>query len=206
MISFRLLGSALMASLLLAPVARAQPPEAQAPKPAPVQPVQPMPPGARPSTTTLMVEITVSRYKADKRLSSVPFVMTVVPEAGRSTLRVGGQVPVPTTTFTPAKEGAAPSNPLISYTYRDIGTNIDVQAGAIGEGRYRLAITVEESSLYPAEAAKAGGSTAGAPAFRSFRTNNFVTLKDGQTMEFTAATDRIDGEVVRIGVKLTVLN
>ena len=34
--------------------------------------------------------------------------------------------------------------------YRDIGTNIDVTASA-APGRYRIAVTLEESSVYPSE-------------------------------------------------------
>jgi hypothetical protein len=30
-------------------------------------------------------------------------------------------------------------------------------------------------------------------------------VKDGQTVQFTAATDRVSGEVVRVEVKLTVV-
>jgi hypothetical protein len=42
------------------------------------------------------------------------------------------------------------------------------------------------------------------PVIRSFRLSNQVTLSDGQSTQFTAATDRITGEVVRAEVTLTV--
>jgi hypothetical protein len=43
------------------------------------------------------------------------------------------------------------------------------------------------------------------PTFRSFRSSNVVVLKDGQSTEFAAATDKISGEVVKVDVTLTVV-
>jgi hypothetical protein len=43
------------------------------------------------------------------------------------------------------------------------------------------------------------------PVFRSFRSTNTLVLRDGQTRQFTAATDRVSGEVVRIDVTLNVV-
>jgi hypothetical protein len=48
-------------------------------------------------------------------------------------------------------------------------------------------------------------TVAGAPAFRSLRSSNTLILRDGQSVDYTAATDRITGEVARISVKLTVI-
>ena len=91
--------------------------------------------------------------------------------------------------------------------YRDIGTNIDVTASAAPDGRYRIAVTLEESSV-PVErrCQKRLHGCRRSLAFRSLRANNNVNLKDGQSIEFTAATDRLNGEVTRISLKLTVLN
>ncbi len=45
----------------------------------------------------------------------------------------------------------------------------------------------------------------GLPVVRSFQTTNRLILKDGQTSQFTAATDRVSGEVVRIDITLKVV-
>ena len=42
------------------------------------------------------------------------------------------------------------------------------------------------------------------PVIRSFRASNNVVLRDGQTRQFTAAADRITGEVVKVDVTLRV--
>jgi len=170
------------------------------------QPAKPVAPAPRVDTETLMmVEVTISRYLGDKRQSSTPYSLTVVPH-NRSSLRMGGDVPVPATTFTPAqKDDAKPSTPLTSYSYRSVGTNIDVIAGAHVDDKFILTITIEESSIYPPEAAPPTTKTTGAPAFRKFQSNNSMALSDGQNLEYVMATDRISGEVYRVNVKLTVV-
>jgi hypothetical protein len=41
--------------------------------------------------------------------------------------------------------------------------------------------------------------------FRSFRASFVPLLRDGQTVQYTAATDPVSGEVVKIDVTVTVL-
>ena len=184
--------AALIALLVVPALAAAQ----QAPTP------------AVPTVTALMVEITVNRHQGDKRLSSIPYTLAVTPDKDRASLRVGGEIPVVRTTPPGAKEpdGIPPPN----VGYRPVGTSIDVSATPAAEGRYRLSITIEETSVYADESGGAlskapAVSATGLPAFRNLRANNTVLLKDGQAIEFTAASDRISGEVARIAVKLTVV-
>ena len=161
--------------------------------------------GAKPTVTALMVEVTISRHLGDKLISSTPYQLSVIPE-NRSSLRMGGDVPVPSVTFAPAQEGK-PANPLTSYGYRSIGTNIDVIAGPVVDGQYRLTLTIEENSIYPLDAASitTAMKATGAPAFRSFKSNNTIALRDGQSLDYTMATDRISGEVYRVNIKLAVV-
>jgi type II secretory pathway component GspD/PulD (secretin) len=133
--------------------------------------------------------------------------MSVMP-GDRSSLRMGGEVPVPTTTFTP-KEDGKPATVLSSYGYRNIGTNMDVQCSRV-EGtqsarQYRITLTIDENSIYPDELAPTTSKTTGAPAFRSFKSTNTFSLRDGQSVEYAAATDRLSGEVYRVTVKLTLV-
>jgi Flp pilus assembly secretin CpaC len=175
---------------------------------------QPAKPTAKVTVTALMVEVTVSRYQGDKRISSLPYTISVTPDGNRANLRVGGEVAIPSTTFSPAKTATADaagaeakSTPLTSYSYRSIGTSIDVSATPADDDRFKVSISLEESSIYPpGEAAKNMNLVSGAPAFRSLRSSNTLTLRDGQSVDYTAATDRITGEVARISVKLTVIN
>ncbi|MBA3269475.1 MAG: hypothetical protein H0T71_03120 [Acidobacteria bacterium] len=159
--------------------------------------------GAKLTVTALMVEVTISRSVGEKRLSSIPYTIGVTPDGNRATLRVGGSVAIPTSGI-PAGDGKPAAQ---SYGYREIGTNIDVIAAPAEDGRYRLSLTVDESSVYPTDdTAKNAMLMSGAPAFRSLKSNNAVTLRHGQSVEYTVATDRITGETARISVKLTVIN
>jgi hypothetical protein len=164
------------------------------------------PPPVRASVTALMVEVTISRHLAEKRLSSMPYSLSVNP-GDRSSLRMGGDIPIPTVTFTPgAKDDAKPpSNPVSSYGYRSIGTNIDVVAREGADGRYNLTLTIDETSVYADDLAPATTKTTGAPAFRGFKSTNSMALRDGQSIEYTTATDRLTGEVYRVTVKMSVI-
>ncbi len=65
-------------------------------------------------------------------------------------------------------------------------------------------MTIEDTSVYPSTA-DMPGTVGGAPTLRTFRASNELLLRDGQTMEFMAATDKVSGEVIKAEVTLTVL-
>ena len=162
--------------------------------------------GPTTSVTALMVEVTISRYQGEKRISSLPYTLSVVPNRSNrpATLRIGGEIPVATTVA--SKDPAAADPKPVSYSYRPIGTNIDVIVDSMAEDRYAVQIVVEETSIYPpSDSSKGPFLVSNAPAFRSFRSSNLLSLRDGQSLEYTAATDRITGEVAHVSVKLTVV-
>ena len=166
--------------------------------------------------TPLQVQVVVSRYSGDKKIGSLPYVLTVnagasslrLEQSENSRLRMGSDVPVPSSVFTPvasekAADGSAQPAPLRSFTYRSVGTNIDCRARSMGDGRFELGISIEDNSIIP-DGGSPGGQQA-APSVRSFQSSQTLILRDGQSRQFTAATDRVSGEVVRIDVTLTVV-
>jgi hypothetical protein len=155
-------------------------------------------PAPAPRATTLMLEVVIARYQGDKRVSSLPYSLAVYAnDSEHSRLRIGGEVPVPSPAMTDGKV-------LASYSYRSIGTSIDCRASTLDEGRFRVLITIEDTSVY-ADSETPGAKATGAASFRSFRSNNALVLRDGQTAEFTTATDRISGEVTKVTVKLSIM-
>ena len=88
--------------------------------------------------------------------------------------------------------------------YQDIGTNIDCTAKVV-DGGFELMISVSDTSVYTNIKDDATPTVGDMPVFRSFKSTNTLVMKDGQTREFTAATDRVSGEVIRIGVTLRVV-
>ena len=96
----------------------------------------------------LKVQLTLMRFKGDKKISSVPYMLGVLTNAQKTSLRMGVQVPVPITIFTTKSEGGAASAPQTSYNYRDVGTNIDCEAENLGNGLFNLVIAVDDSTLF----------------------------------------------------------
>ena len=85
------------------------------------------------------------------------------------------------------------------FTYQDIGTNIDCSAFVNDDGRFELTISIEDSSIREEKRNEL-------PLIRMLRlSNQVVVLRDGQSTQFTAVTDRISGEVVRVDVTLNVV-
>ena len=154
------------------------------------------------SPNTIRVQLLMSRYQGDKKISSLPYTLTLITaerNPGRSSLRLGTQVPI-TTMSRQGSDANAPMVPTVQY--RDIGTNIDCLATTLDDGRFKLDLTVEDSSVDK----EAGGAAASAhPVFRSFRTSDSLMLRDGQTAQYSTATDKISGEVWKVDVTLTVV-
>lgn len=153
----------------------------------------------------LSVEVVVTRYQGEKKISSLPYTLAVnandnaLAPGGVCQLRMGTQVPVPAAMVT--KDGASER----SFAYRDIGTNIDCSARSIEDGNFQLRLTVEDTSVYANTQDTATPRVDQMPLFRSFRSTNTLVLRDGQTRDFSAAADRVSGEVVRIAVTLRVV-
>jgi hypothetical protein len=154
----------------------------------------------------LDIQVVVSRYQGDKKVSSLPYSLGVnANEPGNSRLRMGANVPVPSMAA-PKGNPTGMSGPMPGpVTYKDIGTNIDCNARTLDEGRFQVMISVEDTSVYTNVQDGSTPSVEDMPIFRSFRSFNTLVLKDGQTRQFTAATDRVNGEVVKIDVTLRVV-
>jgi hypothetical protein len=157
----------------------------------------------------LQVQVVISRYKGDKRISSVPYTLSVnantLLDGGKpSSVRMGARIPVQNPGFV-RTDGKPPEGP-ISFNYQNVGTNIDCYANGTADGRFELNISIEEESVYLDDQPSPATSRAGGlPVFRNFRSSNELILRDGQSSQFTAATDRITGELVRVDVTLTVV-
>jgi hypothetical protein len=157
----------------------------------------------------LSIDIVVSRYQGEKKISSLPYTLSVNANdnapGGVCQLRMGAKVPVPSI-VAPKQNPAGPAGPMPGpFTYQEIGTNIDCSARTLEEGGFQLRLTVEDTSVYTDIKDQATPTVEQVPVFRSFRSTNTLVLRDGQTRDFNAAADRVSGEVVRIAVTLRVV-
>jgi type II secretory pathway component GspD/PulD (secretin) len=162
---------------------------------------KPTPP--KPAQIQLRLQLVLSRYQGDKKISSVPYQMWVTTNEDPARLRMGVQVPVPTTTV-----GTTPgTTPTSSYSLKDVGTQIDCRATTgVEAGVYKIGLTVNDSGFYNTSAQHAAPeSSAPAPTYRNFTSTFTILLRDGQTAQYTTATDPVSGEVLKIDATLNVL-
>jgi hypothetical protein len=139
---------------------------------------------ARP-LTPLQVQVVLSRYEGDKKVSSHPYFLAVIANHPQGVnLKMGSQVPVPT----------APD----AIEYKNVGTIIDCAATTTDDGRFQVQVHIEDSSVMERR------SSDFPPTLRTFSATNTLILKDGQTAQFTAAADKTTGEVVRVDITMKV--
>jgi hypothetical protein len=165
---------------------------------------KPVPPPAQAGFTgpriPLRVQVVMSRYQGEKKVSSLPYVLGVLANGQKTSLRMGIQVPI--------LMGMKTESPVMppSYNYKDVGTNIDCQAQDAGTGQYSLNLVIEDTSIHVDSSAKSDKQIArDVPAFRSFNASFGMLLRDGQTLQYASATDPISGEVMKIDITLTIV-
>jgi hypothetical protein len=160
------------------------------------------------------VEVVISRYQNDKKTSSLPYALTVntvytyqVDQAPLTSLRMGGEVPLPVMSTPIGPDG----KPVAGFTgggpvqYKAVGTNIDARGRILQDNRFEVWVSVQDDAIATPQTVGAGSSpSASLPVIRTFRASNNLVLRDGQTRQFTAAADRITGEVVKVDVTLRV--
>jgi hypothetical protein len=141
------------------------------------------------SPIPLRVQVVFTESDGDKKIVSLPYSFTVNADEHHARpdtqIRDGARIPI----FT---------NKDQQLQYMDVGTNIDCSAQTEGEGRYKLVLTVERSSI------SQESSPTNAPITRQFRAEMNPILRDGQTLESVMATDPVNGHVYRVSVTLSV--
>jgi hypothetical protein len=157
------------------------------------------------AVVSLKVQVVISKYQGEKKTSSMPYLLSLnagpTPGVaqGNAQLRMGTKVPIITTPAeTPASDAAGKPK---AVQYQDIGTNIDCTATTLDGGRFRVLVTVDDSSLYT----DGQSHNTQNPTVRAFRAMNSMILKDGETAQFTAAVDKVSGEVTKLDITLTVV-
>ena len=150
------------------------------------------------------VQITFTEYDGEKKIKSLPYALLLQArnDVPGTKIRMGSRVPV----YTGGEHG--------SMQYLDVGTNIDCRASVTQDSRYRLSMSLERSWVegdvfVPVQ--KPAGSTNdpavgqfAQPIIRQFRSENNVTMRDGQTIETNFATDPVSGKVIKLEVSINV--
>jgi len=154
----------------------------------------------------LKIQLVVSRTAVDKKvISSLPYTLWVTANDKKPTsVRMGVQVPIVQTSFGQVAAGGFATIPQSSYTYKDIGTNIDCQAVSQADGTFNLDIKLSDSSV-SFDQKESAQSPKGVAAFRNFTSNFSILVKDGQTAQYASATDPVSGETLKVDVTVNVL-
>lgn len=164
------------------------------------------PPVARPSRQPLVpleIQVVIARYQGEKRVSSMPYVLAVNANGERASLNMGADVAIPSGPIAAPVDGKP--SPLMSYGYKNVGTNIICGATTADEGRFDVNISIDDSSVFMKEDGSPSTGAGNMPAFRSFKSRNTLLLRDGQARQYTAATDRVSSETIRIEVTLRIV-
>ena len=166
---------------------------------------------AQSGQVTLKVAVVISRFNAEKKTGSLPFLLMVVPamtlngpDGDRTSLQTGSEVPVPQTVIGAPAAGGAASQPQFSYSYRSVGTNITGAARIVADGQFNVGLTVTDSQIMT-DLSEASGMTKGLPRFQSFTSTTRLLLRDGQSVQYTAATDKVSGDVIKLDVTMNVI-
>jgi hypothetical protein len=159
-------------------------------------------PAPRPPQIPVKIQLVLSRYQGEKKLSSVPYLLWITSGEPRTSLRMGVKIPVYT--------GGGAGN----YSYQDVGTNIDCSVWtepSRSDGMFKVNLTISDSSIYFPNPARPGAAVppptndTTPPAIRSFTSTFIILLRDGQTGQYTSAVDQASGEVLKIDATLNVL-
>ena len=88
--------------------------------------------------------------------------------------RFGENVPIPSTTFVPIATGGAAQQPITSYSYQNIGVNIDITPRTHHDSDVTLGLKVVVNSV-------SGEGFGGLPTFGNREINTVIRLRDGET-------------------------
>ncbi len=143
------------------------------------------------------VQVVLSRYEGDRRVSSLPYTMLATADSSAVSVRTGSQVAVAQGSV--GADGKSTPN----WQYINVGTNIDCNVKPEGS-RFNVHINVNDSSYIDRQPGAARATTLDVPTLRNFSYGNSIILKDGETKQFVAASDKVSGDVVKIDVTLNV--
>jgi hypothetical protein len=119
--------------------------------------------------------------------------MLATVDGGLVQVRTGSQVPI-------VSGAAAPNTDKYNFQYIDVGTNVDVTVKTTENGRFNLILQFQDRSA--TDKVPLGGIMQ--PVLRNFQSTGSFILKDGESKQWVAASDKASGEMLKIDVTLNV--
>jgi len=122
------------------------------------------------------VVINFLRSDADAKVLAKPQLR--VSEGEKASVKIGDRIPIPTTTFNTVTTGGGIAAPITSFTYQNVGINIDVEPRVHHNKEITLKLKVELSNV--AGVVSAGGGV-NQPIIGTREIETQIRLKDGET-------------------------
>jgi len=122
------------------------------------------------------VLINFLRTDADAKVLAKPQLR--VSEGEKASVKIGDRIPIPTTTFNTTTTGGSVFAPITSFTYQNVGINIDVEPRVHHNKEITLKLKVELSNV--AGTVSAGGGVT-QPIIGTREIETQIRLKDGET-------------------------
>ena len=163
---------------------------------------------APPPTVPSRVDVVISRFQGEKKVASQPYVLMPSSDPrgqGYAQVRIGVDVPVGVTTTTRLPEGSREGQSTTRPSYQNVGTNIDCRVSPLTEGKYSVYVSVTDSSIFTPDTSGGRSMETSTPAIRTFQASNTMTMRDGQTMLLTTATDKVTGDLLKIEVTFSLV-
>ena len=91
-----------------------------------------------------------------------------------ATARFGDRIPIPNSTFVPIATGGVPQQPVVNYSYENIGVNIDITPRTHHDSDVSLVLNIAVTSL-------TGTGYGGLPTIGNREIKNQIRLRDGET-------------------------
>jgi hypothetical protein len=166
-----------------------------------------------PPIIPVKVDVVLSRFQGEKKISSLPYTLFANANGSSANLRIGVDVPVGSSVVTSGNEnptGGGRTTTTSSTTnrteFRNIGTSIDCWVRQLPDGRFMVNLRVQDSSIFTADGeSRATLKLADPMAFRTYTFSNELPMRDGQSLLWATATDKITGEILKLESTLTVV-
>jgi len=136
------------------------------------------------------VQVILSRYNGDRKVSSLPYMMLVTANGDRVDIQNNLNVPM--------SSGA-------STTYTNVGLSMYCSV-TTEAGRFKISLQLDDKSVVDAKPATAGTTPKPLdyPSFSNFSFKGVFAIKEGETKQVTTVADKVTGEVVKIDVTLSL--
>ncbi|PYT16046.1 MAG: hypothetical protein DMF51_05550 [Acidobacteria bacterium] len=136
-------------------------------------------PGGGTGKSLNLTYVVVNFLKSDADAQVIAKPQLRVTEGEKATVRIGDRIPIPTTTFNAAPTvGGTVGVPITSFTYQNVGINIDVEPRVHHNKEITLKLKVEVSSLAGQISAGNGLSQ---PIIGTREIDTTIRLKDQET-------------------------